>query len=137
MELVSESVAKLEVEKWLDFKNISPRKRNKKDVKNNIETLIDAICDGDLSLDNDHFWVQKLRSPVKDKDGKSVLKEMKFTPRLLLEDIESHLINVKADNTIGMLAAYTAALTGKSSGMTKKLNTDDNKTTQAIVMFFL
>ena len=132
-----ENMAKLEIEKWLDFKNVSSRKRKKKETKNNIETLTDAICDGDLSLDDKHNLVLKLRNPVLDKDGKIQLKEMTFKPRLLLEDVESHLINVKPENTIGMLAAYTSALTGINSGMTKKIDTDDNKTAQAIVMFFL
>ena len=132
-----EGMAKVEIEKWLDFKNVSTRKREKKETKNNIETLTDAICDGDLSLDDNHNLVLKLRNPVKDKDDKIQLSEMVFKPRLLLEDVESHLINVKPENTIGMLAAYTSALTGINSGLTKKIDTDDNKTAQAIVMFFL
>ena len=134
---ISEEIAKKEIEKWLDYKNVSPRKRNKKEIKSNIETLTDAICDGDLVLDEDYNLVLTLRNPVLDKDGKAQLKEMTFKPRLLLEDVESHLRNVKPDNTIGMLAAYTSALTGLNSMMTKKIDTDDNKTAQAIVMFFL
>ncbi len=135
--VISEEIAKKEIEKWLDFKNVSPRKRNKKEIKTNIEALTDAICDGDLVLDEDFNLVLTLRNPVLDKEGKAQLKSMTFKPRLLLEDVESHLMNVKADNTIGMLAAYTAALTGLNSRMTKKIDTDDNKTAQAIVMFFL
>ena len=128
---VSEELATKEVSKWLDFKNVSERKRNKKETKAQIETITDAICDGDLVL------VQTLRNPVKTNDDKVLLSEMKFKPRLLLEDVESKLINVKADNMIGMLAAYTSALTGVNAGLTKKIDTDDNKTAQAIVMFFL
>ena len=132
-----EEMAKQEIEKWLDFKNVSQRKREKKETKNNIETLTDAICDGDLVLDENHNLVLTLRNPVEDKDGKVQLDKMTFKPRLLLEDVESHLINVKPENTIGMLAAYTSALTSIGSGLTKKIDTDDNKTAQAIVMFFL
>jgi hypothetical protein len=135
--VISEEIANKEIQKWLDFKNVSPRKRNTKETKAQIETLVDAICDGDLVLDEDFNLVQALRNPVLDKDGKPALKEMVFKPRLLLEDVESKLMNVKSDNTIGMLAAYTSALTGVNSAMTKKIDTDDNKTAQAIVMFFL
>ena len=134
---VSEELATKEVAKWLDFKNVSERKRNKKETKAQIETITDAICDGDLVLDEDFNLVQTLRNPVKTNDDKVLLSEMKFKPRLLLEDVESKLINVKADNMIGMLAAYTSALTGVNAGLTKKIDTDDNKTAQAIVMFFL
>ena len=134
---VSEELATKEVSKWLDFKNVSERKRNKKETKAQIETITDAICDGDLVLDEDFNLVQTLRNPVKTNDDKVLLSEMKFKPRLLLEDVESKLINVKADNMIGMLAAYTSALTGVNAGLTKKIDTDDNKTAQAIVMFFL
>lgn len=138
MEFISEEMAIAEMNKWLDHKNVSQRKRNKKETKQQIETLIDAICDGDLTLDEDFNLVQTLRNPVKDKEGKQiVLETLTFKPRLLLEDVESHLMNVKSTNTIGMLAAYTAALTGKSSSLLKKIDTDDNKTAQAIVMFFL
>lgn len=135
--VISEEIANKDIQKWLDFKNVSPRKRNTKETKAQIETLVDAICDGDLVLDEDFNLVQALRNPVLDKDGKPALKEMVFKPRLLLEDVESKLMNVKSDNTIGMLAAYTSALTGVNSAMTKKIDTDDNKTAQAIVMFFL
>ena len=121
----------------MDHKNVSHTKRNKKETKQQIETLVDAICDGDLSLDEDFNLVQKLRNPVKDNEGKNVLETLSFVPRLLLADVETHLMNVTSTNTIGMLAAYTSALTGKNSTLLKKIDTDDNKTTQAIVMFFL
>ena len=134
---VSEEIAKKEVSKWLDHKNVSQRKREKKETVQQIETITDAICDGDLVLDKDFNLVQSLRNPVKDNDGKVVLSKLTFKPRLLLEDVESHLMNVKATNTIGMLAAYTSALTGENSSLLKKIDTDDNKTAQAIVMFFL
>ena len=135
--VVSEKIATAEIEKWLDHKNVNGRKRAKKDIKANIETLMYAICDGDLTLDEEFNLVQKLRNPVKDKDGKPVLTELSFIPRLLLGDVEASLMNVKTDNSIGMLAAYTSALTGVNSGLIRKIDTDDNKTSQAIVMFFL
>ena len=116
-DFISEEMATNEMNKWLDHKNVSKRKRNKKETKQQIETLIDSVMD---------------------KEGKKVvIDKLTFKPRLLLEDVESHLMNVKSTNTIGMLAAYTAALTGKSSSVLKKIDTDDNKTAQAIVMFFL
>lgn len=133
---ISEKIATEEINKWLDHKNVSPRKRNKKETKQQIETLIDAVCDGDLTLDEDFNLVQTLRNPVKAGE-KILLETLTFKPRLLLEDVESHLMNVKSTNTIGMLSAYTAALTDENSGMLKKIDTDDNKTAQAIVMFFL
>jgi hypothetical protein len=137
MELVSEKMANADVSKWLDHKNVSPRKREKKETKQQIETLVDAFCDGDLTLDDDFNLVQKLRNPVKDNEGKKILETLSFVPRLLLEDVESHLMSVKSTNTIGMIAAYTSALTGQNSTLLKKIDTDDNRTTQSIVMFFL
>lgn len=133
--VVSEEIAKKEVEKWMDFKNLKQRKRDERESE--IETIVESICDGDLTLDKEFNFVQKLRNPVKDVEGKVILSEFKFKPRLLLEEVEPFLMNVKSTNMIGMLAAYTSALTGVGAGLTKKIDTDENKTTQAVVMFFL
>lgn len=135
--VINEEMAKVEIEKWLDFKNVSKRKRKQKEIKSNIETITYAICDGDLVLDDSFNLVQTLRNPVKDTEGKVVLSELTFKPRLLLGDVETSLMNVKTDNHMGMLAAYTSALTSVNTGLIRKIDTDDNKTSQAIVMFFL
>jgi len=135
--VVSDKIAKETIESWLNHKNVHPRKREMKDTRVNIEVITYAICDGDLILDDDFNLVQNLRNPVMDKEGKVVLNELSFKPRLLMGDVENSLMNVKSDNSIGMLAAYTSALTGVNSGLVRKIDTDDNKVAQAIVMFFL
>ena len=132
---IAQEIAEKDVQRWMDFKNLKPRKREERQAE--IETIIESICDGDLILDKEFNFIQTLRNPVVDNEGKSILKEFKFKPRLLLEDVEPFLMNVKSTNMIGMLAAYTSALTGVGAGLTKKIDTDENKTTQAIVMFFL
>ena len=55
--VISEELAKKEVLKWMDFKNLKPRKREER--KDEIETIVEAICDGDLILDKDCFFIQK------------------------------------------------------------------------------
>jgi len=135
--VVSERIATETVNKWMDFKNIPARKRAEKETKASIKAIFYAICDGYLTMDDNHNFVQKLMSPVLDKDGKPVLAQLIFKPRLLLGEVEDALMNVKSDNGIGMLRAYASALCGQNSGLLRKLDTDDNKTSQAIVMFFL
>ena len=56
--VVSKDVAQQDVERWLSFKKLTDQRREEK--KENIEALINAVCDGNLIVDEDCNLIQKL-----------------------------------------------------------------------------
>ena len=132
--VISADVAEKEVLKWLDYKKYSTSKRE--DQKDSISIMENAICDGDLVLNKDNVFIQKLKFPIKDEDGKEVLSELKFVPRIPVIDIEKKSKGMEANN-YSVVRAYICALTKINSGLVGRLDTEDHRVSQAIVSFFL
>jgi len=130
--MIAVEVAKVEVEKWLSYKKINERKRI--DKKDSIEALINAVCDGDLILNSDFTFTQKLKFPI---DGDEQTMELKYKPRIPIKEIHSKLNGVKSDNLGGMISAYISALTGFPSATIGVLDSEDYAVGQAIAIFFI
>ena len=75
--VVSKDVAQADVESWLSFKKLTDQRRE--DKKENIDALINAVCDGNLVIDEDCNLIQKLMSPFGDE---MKIAELKYKPRL-------------------------------------------------------
>ncbi len=129
---VSLDVAEEEINKWLDCKRVNAKKRES--YEDYIETLINAIADGFLTLSEDNALVQKLRFPL---ENESPLSELSYKPRLKVSTIHTHLNGVKSSDADGRICAYVAALTSKPKDVIKGLDTEDYSIAQAIAAFFL
>ncbi len=135
MAKVDKEVAVAEVNTWLDYKKVNDQKRET--YKDNIEALVNAVMDGNLSLKEDKTFVHALKFPIESTDGKPAFETFEYKPRLKMETIHLHLQNVKAGDADGRVCAYVAALTSKSKDIVKKLDTEDYSIAQAIAIFFL
>ena len=131
-EVVSREVAQSEIDKWLDHKKISAKKREQQ--KDSIDSLVDAVVEGTLVLKEDFTLVHTLKFPT---DGESPIKTLEYKPRLKMDIVHAHLQNVKSTDADGRVAAYVAALTTKSKTIVKALDTEDYSVAQSIAVFFL
>lgn len=129
---VSADVAKKDIDKWLDYKRVKETKRES--YKEQIESLVDSVADGDLVLSEEHELVQTLRFPL---DGELALTELKYKPRLKVSTIHTHLNGVKSTDADGRICAYVAALTSKPKAVIKGLDTEDYSIAQSVAVFFL
>src|ERR1700745_753597 len=100
MAVVDAETAKAEIEKWLDNKKISPKKREIQ--KDTIETLVDAVSEGLLIVKEDFSLEQTLKFPT---DGEISIKKLEYKPRLKIETIHVHLQGVKPSDADGRLLA--------------------------------
>ncbi len=125
-------VAKQEVEKWLDYKKVSPKKRES--YADNIDALAESISEGFLVLTENFEFELTLKFPF----GTDVKTEkLTFKPRLAVGEAQNYLQGVKATDIDGRMLAYVAALTVKPKELIKKLDTDDFSVCQNIVLFFV
>lgn len=133
MGTVDIEVAKLEVEKWLDYKKIRSGKRQS--LTDNIESLEEAICEGIIVLDDKMNLVHHLLFPLEKEDDK--VEILTYKPRIKLETLHIHLQGVKPGDADGRITAYIAAVSGQTKGLIKKLDTEDSGIAQAIALFFI
>lgn len=131
---VSREVAVSEVNRWLDAKKLSDKKRESKAA--NIEMLVDSIEEGVLYLNEDNVFVHVLKFPIESTDGKVAFDKFEYKLRINMALLNMHLAGVKSDDADGRMVAFISALTAKPKDIVKKLDTEDNSVAQAIAVFF-
>lgn len=126
---VNRETATAELEKWLDAKKIS---QNKRDTLMDVESeIIDAICDGYLTLDEKTMeWKHVLKFPLDN------LKELKYAFRVNAGKIEAKTRTIKADDLSGRVRAYVSVLTDEPNGIISALDTADSSIAGAIASYF-
>ncbi len=134
-EVVSLDIARIELEKWLDYKKVSEAK--KESSKESIDLLVDAISNGSLVLADNLSLIQTLDFPIKDKDGRDAYKTLEFKPRLTVGDVHSNLQGIKATDAAGFIIGYVAALISQPKEFVRKLDVQDYGIAQAIALFFV
>ena len=127
--------AEAEVDKWLDYKKVKDKKRENN--KEQIELIVDAVCDGTLVLDDKFVFTHKLLFPLGSSENEGKIKELKYRPRLMVREINAKMKGVKANDPDGRIVSYIAALSDQPSGIISSLDTEDNSLAQQIVSFFL
>lgn len=132
MEKIAKEVAIAEVDKWLDMKKVSQSKRET--YKDHIEILVESVVEGNLILNEDGSWLQKLMFPI---EGEMSVTELVFKPRLNRRSVIPHLNGVKASDGDGRIVAYMAALTGKPKNLLNSLDFEDSRISDSIVVFFV
>ena len=133
MDKVSRDVAAQEIESWLDYKKINARKRES--YQDQIDTLIDGVCDGALVLNADtHVLTHNLKFPLEAEVNTSSLD---YTPRVKMKAIHHNMQGVKSGDADGRVCAYIATLAGKPKELIKAMDTEDYSIAQAVAIFFL
>jgi hypothetical protein len=129
-EKVSPEVAQQEIEAWLDAKRISSRKREEDGYKQAIETLVDGVVAGILTIREDRTIEHALLFPL---DG--FADKLEYKSRITVEAVNSRMKGVKDGS--GRIMATIAALTDKATAVISKLDTEDFGIAQAVAIFFL
>lgn len=128
---VNRSVAIQDITRWLDEKKVRESKRT--EFKQHIDGLISAVEDGLIIVNEDGTITQSLLWPIGEKE----IGELTYKMRLNYEMVKPYLKNIQADNGNERLIAYACALTGESSGILNKLDSEDSVIMQSIAVFFL
>lgn len=130
--VMTAEVALTEVEKWLDYKKISAVK--KLACATNILRIVDAMCMGALVMDPTTMIItQKLKFPF---GLEAKVDELKFKPRITVDDIQSRLGSV-GNTGVDRVRAYIAAATGEDVNVLGKMDTEDNHLAGDLVVFFM
>lgn len=135
MEKISREVAQAEVEKWLDYKRVNSKKRET--YEDNIETLVESITNGFLTLGEDHVFQHSLKFPITNSDGETTVSTLEYKPRIKVSEIQKYMQGIKPTDGDGRVAGLIAALTGKTKAIVKDMDTEDYTISQAIAIFFL
>ena len=129
--LVSEQVAIKDVERWLNFRRISDKRRE--DLKDQIDAIIEMVMDGSLIVNEDCT----LKYTLAFSDGLP-WTELKFKNRLQVRDVHEILRNhVKSGDGDGRIYAYLSALAGITFGEIRLLDSYDSGRLANISVFFM
>lgn len=132
---VAFEVAKAEMDAWIALKKVSNKKQDT--FKDAIETLIDAIQTGNVSITSDKKIIQELLFPVTSTDGTVLLSKLEFKPRITSEAVQNKMKGVALTDGNSRINATVAALTDQTVTMIGKLDTEDLTIAQSVAAFFL
>lgn len=132
---VSFEVAKAEMDAWLALKKVSNKKQET--FKDAIETLIDAIQTGNVSITSDKKIIQELLFPVTSTDGTVILSKLEYKPRITSEAVQNKMKGVALTDGNSRINATVAALTDQVVTIIGKLDTEDLTIAQSVAAFFL
>ena len=134
MEKVAREVAEKEINDWLDSKKIFESDREAQ--KASVETLVDAIVNGVLTVNEDGNLVHTLLFPL-GEEGKRNVTTLTYKKRLAERDTRKHLKGVSPQDVEGRMIAYIQALTDEAAGIIGALDTTDSRIAKSVVVFFL
>jgi hypothetical protein len=134
MSAVSYEVAEQEVHGWL--KECRFRKRKIESNKEYVDQLIEAVENGDITIDEDtKEIVMPLVFPIGENGSVS---ELKFKTQLKVKEYRQRLNSgrVQAGDSDGRILAYISALTGQHFNVISELSSEDNSLASSIAIFF-
>jgi hypothetical protein len=129
---VSIDVATKEVNEWVASKKFSESK--KESLKDSIDSLIKAVADGTLAINEDKTINHELKFEV-GADFK--VKSFTYKHRLAQGEITKRTEGLKPTDADGRICAYIAALTGEPKSVILQLDTEDYSVAQSIAVFFI
>lgn len=136
MEQVNQNMAIDTVTKWMDLKRIKPRRREA--LKNFIENLVDAVMEGELTLNEETGVLSyRLINPVGSDES---LKTLNFKPRITEYEMDKYRPSVKniSDPMLASTLLVLATLTDESTAILKQLDkSTDFPLCESIAIFFM
>ncbi len=127
---VSKEIAEKEIEKWLDFKKVKAKK--KEAYKDAIESLVDAVSEGSLVLNEDFSLTHKLIFPV---GNEGAFKDLTYKPRIDVATIQKYANGATSGDA--RVLSTIAALSGQASTIISKMDTEDYGIASSVAIFFL
>lgn len=135
MSKVSREAAEKDFAAWLDHKKVRGVKRA--ESKGNEQEIVSAIEDGILVVEEDFTITHMLCFPIEDTTGKVVVDKLVYKPRINVGQLSIKLKPVGGADVDGRIAAYAATLADVNTSLINKLDTEDQRIVNAIVMYFL
>lgn len=130
---ISKEIAQKEVNKWLDFKKVSNKKRE--DNADNIEKIVEGLMDGNLVLDTDTFvFEHTLCFPI----GEEIkISKLQYQPRVPVKKFQEQMLGLKGEDGYGRVFAFIAGLSGQSKGVISNMESEDYLLASQIAVFFM
>ena len=127
---VSKEIAVADVNRWLDLKKVSSKKRE--DLDSDIKSIIGFVEEGVLSIDENCIITHKLKFPF---GNDKLIETLSYKVRVSADDLTDGQKGVTTG--ADLIAANIATLTGKVKATIKKLDSEDYSVCKAIVAFFM
>ena len=130
MGAVSKEIAEIEIKKWLDVKKVRDTKRES--YKESVATLVEAMCSGNLVLNEDNSLTHTLLFSV---GADNAFKTLTYKSRL---DVNTRM--KYSEGVIGgepRIVATIAALTGQGNLIIASMDTEDYGIASSVAIFFL
>jgi len=133
MNKVTQEVAEKDVQKWLDARMTSEKKR--KDMHDSIIELESAVMEGNLIVNDNGSLTQKLIVPFGEEETTSTIN---YKLRITAGDIQKRMVGnkVKAGDIDGRLIVHVCAATGLSFEQVSKMDSVDYSLASTIGNFF-
>lgn len=129
--MLERPMAEQEFTRWLDLKKIKPsRIESKKEIFEAKETIVDAIAEGQISIDEKGNLTVKLNCPIGENEQ---IEELTFKPRMMAFELDK--LNRVATDT-GKSRAMIEILTGQMSAIVRLLDSNDFALCNAVVVFY-
>ncbi|MCK5613806.1 hypothetical protein KAR91_68715 [Candidatus Pacearchaeota archaeon] len=139
--VISEDIAKKELEKWFDFRKMKDKARKNIDDDLDRDVMADKMVEGFmyglLILDDLGNLTQKLDFPVETENKSISIKELIWKPRFRESELNEPLKGVKANDSSGRMKAYMSAITSITKQKLGTLDYSDYSLSQTIVSYFL
>lgn len=132
MAKVSPEIARQDINKWLDCKKISTKRRD--ELKDNIDKLVDNVSEGILVLNDKNELIQELLFPL-GIDG--AIKKLTYKPRLKQADISKKIQGNKGTDVGSYVRSYVCALTDQPANLIGELDSEDYNVANSIAVFFI
>jgi len=130
VKVISYEVAKKDVQRWLDFKRVDEKKQDESESQ--IESMVSAVMNGHLSIDNECVITQVLKHPSENGP-----KELKYKPRIKVSDVDRYSKKLDMAKYSDILVANICASTETASGIIKDMDKEDFRYAQDICLFFV
>lgn len=130
---ITEELAIKEVEKWLDYKRVSDKKREESESQ--IETMVSAIMEGDLVVsESGNKLTHNLRFPIGNNEE---IKTLSYKARLSVKDRNRSLKGIKPTDTPEYILGHISALSDQNKALISEMDTEDHNIAQSIALFFM
>lgn len=131
---IDREIATEELNGWFEKKKIRTSQQTAN--KDSVNTLVDALMEGDLILDKETgVFTHTLLHP--DALGNSeAIKELKYKSRLN-DNILKPFMEGNKSGVIDIMQSYVAALTDVQKSILSKLDTADKRICNSIAVFFM
>jgi hypothetical protein len=132
--MITREVAEKDFMGWFEAKKL-PKNLLEKNAEDK-ESIINAIMEGVLVLDENNCFVQTLNFPVQIPNSEEI-KELKFAFRVTEGVLAASLRGIKTDDLIGQMSlAYVSTLTGQPKSIIRSLDPSDSYLGKKIAAFF-